>query len=225
MSDSRQRGMKPGGPSPMTAAPAPPTPATAHVDTPTQEALYAGRLRRSVLPEPPAFHFSPDWPIWRRLDMSGSDNPRYGRGQYTRRRRYRLEKPLNKAIHILNPGWALKRLPRLLPSIQDRLATLLGWLMGECHPRTWTLQHRLGGFYVPRAAWAFCAAWLRIARLAQRLLSLSPSLISSTMPPLLKRGERGQNQDGKRSAHDEVERLRAWCQTRGLAFEGGLDQA
>ena len=68
-------------------------------------------------------------------------------------------------------------------------------------------------------SWAFAAAWLGQARLVLRLLALAPSLITSLMPPLLKRGVRGQNQEKQRSAHDEVERLRAWCQAHGVPWE------
>jgi len=172
--------------------------------------------------------YSPAWPRYRRLAMTGSDNPNYVNGRHSRYRRRRLEAPLVQAMRTLNPGWVLPRLPRLPEHIRTQVNELLGWLTGVCHPDTWALRDLRPGksssWYVPRAAWAFCAAWLRKARAAQRLVALAPSLIASSMPSLLKRGERGQIPNGKRSARDEVERLRAWCHTRGVAFEGGTDQ-
>ncbi len=179
-----------------------------------------------MIPAPaPAFIYSPAWPRYRRLAMTGPNNPRYVNGRYSRYRRLRLEAPLNRAMAMLNPGALVARLQRVPGHVQTEVTELLGWLTGLCHPDTWALRdprpgRSRSGWYVPRAAWTFCLAWLRRARAAQRLITLAPSLIASSMPPLLKRGPRGQNPGGIRSAHDEVNRLRTWARTRGLTWEG-----
>ncbi len=167
--------------------------------------------------------YSPAWPRWRRLARTGSENPNYVNGRFTRYRRHRLEAPLQHAMRQLYPPTVLKILPRLPSAARAEATELLGWLTGTSHPDTWALRDtrkgRAPAWYVPRAAWRFCGAWLRQARAVVRLLALTPSVIRSTMPPLLKRGPREQQQTVRRTIAGELERLRAWSTAHGIAWE------
>lgn len=167
----------------------------------------------------PAFHYSPAWPIARRLAQTGSSNPNYRHGRAARYRRRRLEGPLQQAMSQLRP--VLRRYPALGP---DQLA-LLGWLTGEQHPDRWAFRHRSGGWYVPRAAWAWAAAWLRSARRILRRLFFTPSPMPAAMPPIYQRGSKDEQPRGRRSASDEVRRLREACVARGLVWETGRPTA
>jgi len=195
--------MTPAAPAPRPAAPSPPR--------------RAATRRAAPLPAPLVYDLH-KWPLYRRLEITGSENPNHRTGRYARYRRHRLEQPLIHMLGALHPASIVKRLPRLRPDQQDELSLLLGWLTGDCHPSTWALQHRGGGFYVPRIAWAFCAAWLLVARQALRLISLAPALIVSTMPSLLKERIERSETGARRAPQDELRRYRAWCASQSLAL-------
>ncbi len=177
----------------------------------------------------PAFVHSPSWSRYRRLAFTGPHNPSYVRGRskgrWTRYRRHRLEAPLEYALRRLSKVIeTLMRVQRLPIPERARFVELAGRLTGDWHPDKWALRETRPGkpgprWYVPRCAWSFCMEWLRQARQLERLLTLTPALIAETIIPLLQRGPGGQKQERRRSAHDEVERLRAWSQARGLAWE------
>lgn len=209
-----------GRPSPMTASPVPPASCSGEDET------YAGRAAESVAPWEPAFHYSPAWPIWRRVARTGPNNPNARTGHYTRYRRYQLELPLATAMATFRNSLALlRRLASLPAPARAEASALLGTITGDNHPDRWAFCHRGGGWYVPRAAWPFCAAWLRRARRVQRLIFMAPSMIAAMIPPLLRRGSKEEQPRANRSAHDEIRRLRDACEARGLAWETGRPTA
>ncbi len=153
------------------------------------------------------FVYSPDWPRARRLSICGTANKNYKTGRYTRYRRSRLEGPIGPYLRQLHPARLLEILARLPVPAQTQATELLGWLTGPCHPQQWAMQDprpgKGGGWYVPRAAWALAAAWIRRARQALRLVHLHSSVILRPMGPLLRRGIGGSQQTYYSSPPDD----------------------
>lgn len=172
-----------------------------------------------VLTMPPMY--SPHWPRHLRLAMTGSDNPNYRHGRYSRRRRF-LERQLETMLHQLRPARLIERLVRLAPGVRDQVTAGLGLLTGDAHPQTWALPDPRPGhpprWYLPQAALAFAVAWLRKARELHRLIFFDTSLIQSTIAPLHKEGGSRGTTGVKRSPSDEVQRLRAWGQAHGVPW-------
>lgn len=167
--------------------------------------------------------YSPDWPRPRRLAITGTNNPNYRTGRYTRFRRARLEAPLGVYLRQLRPGRLVAGVTRLPHAAQHQVGELLGWLTGPWHPQRWAMQDprpgKGGGWYVPRAAWAIAAAWLRRARQALRLLQFHPSTILRPMRPLLRRGFGGSLPISRDSSPDEPRSIEARRQRGREVYE------
>jgi len=189
----------------------------------------------TVQPQPPAIQppilmppmYAPSWPRWRRLKFTGSENHRHTRGRYALRRRL-VEADLARMVRQLHPAKLIEKILRLRPETRDQVTQLLGWLTGDNHPDRWALpddrpEHdpRWPRWYLsPRGALQLAHVWLRKARELHRLIFFNPALIESMSAPLYKeRIERGKS-ERRRSPAEEIARLRAYCQARGIPWIG-----
>ncbi len=175
----------------------------------------------ATLTMPPVY--SPRWPRYLRLAMTGSENPNYRHGKYARRRRD-LEHQVDTMLAQLRPGRLLERILRLAPGVRDQVTAGLGLLTGDAHPEHWALADPRPGhparWYVPQAALAFAVAWLRKAREIQRLIFFDPASINSTIASIYKEGGSRGRTGGRHSPADEIRRLEAWSRARGVPWSG-----
>lgn len=172
--------------------------------------------------------YAPSWPRHRRLSWTwgpkpghhGNPNYRHGRSCA---RRVRIQGDLERALAQLAPARLVERIIRLRPEVRAQVNALLGQLTSEYHPERWALPDarpdKPRRWYVPPVALRFACAWLRKAREVQRLIFFDPALLETLMPSVLKKGPKGTTGGYRRTASDEIARLRTWTRARGVPWD------
>lgn len=170
--------------------------------------------------------YSETWSRYRRITFTWTNNPNFTVGRYSTLRSH-VQLEVQRLLGLLKPYRLVEKVLRLDPPTRDHVNMLLGQVTGEFHPHTWALRDpRYAGtarLYIPPIALKFARAWLRKAREVYRLIFFSPSLISSMTTPLLKEGPKGKIREGRKSAAEEIARLRAWSQARGIPWYGDTE--